>query len=128
MKFETPSSNDHLMQLSESLLAFMLLEHTPVLQLIIDYGKCLFIVLKKFDLLPELFGEVSSLDDLHVEVALTLVLLNSGVSGVGQRATVSVAETSKVVLVPAELLCFSRYLERAGLVVDDLPDNVVLDH
>ena len=48
---------------------------------------------------------MSSLDGLHVEVAVALVLKHGGISAVGQGTRVSVAETCQVVLISTKGLC-----------------------
>ena len=70
------------MQLSQSLFALVSLKLGPKLQMLIQDGKCLLIVLGQSDFLPQLLRQVSSFNSLHIEVAVALMLEYSGVAAV----------------------------------------------
>ena len=109
---ELPLSDDHLVQLGESLLALVALELGPELKVIVEDGQRLLVVLRQFDLFPKLLRQVSSLDGLHVEVAVTLVLKHSSITRVCQWARMARAQTRQIVLVSAESLCHSPIAQK----------------
>ena len=101
---QLPLPDDHLMQLRQPLLALVALELGPELKVLVQQRQRLLVVLGQFDLLPELFRQVGSLNRFHVQVAMTLVLSYRGVACIRQWARVARAETCQVVLVSAESL------------------------
>jgi len=77
------------MQLSESLLALMSLKLCPELEVVIEHGKRLLVVLGQSDFLPQLLWEVSALNSFHVEVTVAFMFKNGRVSAVGEGARMS---------------------------------------
>ena len=79
-------------------------------------------------LLPQLAGHMCALDGLQVKVQAAVLLPDSGIAAVGQRARGAVAQAGDVVLVAAEVLRLRLHLEGAMVVVDDLhaPARVAL--
>ena len=71
---------------------------------------------------------MSALDCLHAQVESAIVLLDGRVLRVGQRAGRAVAHTREVVLVAAERVRGRFCLERAELLIDHRPDDVVVLH
>lgn len=86
------------------------------------------VVAFQLDLLPHVFGCVCALYCLDVEVAAAFLLLDGGISAVGQRAAASVTQSSDVILVTAEVLSLGFRLEAAVVVIYDLPDDLVVLH
>ena len=80
----------------------MSLELRPELQVFVEDLQSLFVVFGELDLLPELLGQVGSLDGLHVEVTVAFVFKHGGVATVGQRTRVARTQTREVVLVAAK--------------------------
>ena len=77
------------MQLSESLFALMSLKLCPELEVVIEHGKRLLVVLGQSDFLPQLLREVSALNSFHVEVTVAFMFENGRVSAVGEGARMS---------------------------------------
>lgn len=96
--------DDHLPQFGQSLFAFVNDKWGPIQQLLVDLLEGLIVGLIETHFFPELVGEVGSFSSLHVEIAHSLFLSNSGVLRVGQRTTLPIAETGQIVLVSAEVL------------------------
>ena len=69
-----------------------------------------------------------ALDGLHVQVKAAALLSDRRIAAVGQRARRAVAQAGDVVLVAAEILGLGLDLVRAVVVVDDLPDHLVVLH
>lgn len=78
------------------------------------------VVALEADLLPQVFGRMSPLNRLHVQVALSVGLLDGGIPAVGERAAAAVAQPRDIVLVAAKVLCLRLRLEAAVVVVDHL--------
>jgi hypothetical protein len=136
-----------LCDLGEALLGLVNQEFGPELQLLADGLQRLGVVVGQFDLFPHGFGRVSALNGFDVQVKHAVVLMDGGVSTVGQRARTAVAQTGDVVLILAEILLQSSErkngnmktkiremrrdkrneldLEGAKVLVDNLPNNFV---
>lgn len=127
-KLELSLSDDHLVNLGEPLLALMTLELSPELKILVDHLQSLLIVSGQLDLLPELAWKMRSLNSLHEKIALSLLLFDSCITAVCQWTTVSIAKTGKVVFVSTKLLGDRLGLEGTMAIVDNIPNNVVLDH
>ena len=96
--------DDHLMQLSQSLLALVSLELRPKLEVVIKHGKGLLVVLGQSDFLPQLFGEVSALNSFHVKVTVAFMFENRRVPAVCKGARMPRTQPSQIVLIAAECL------------------------
>jgi len=101
---EFARTDQHLVEFCQPLLALMSLELRPEFKLLVDNFECLTVVAWELNFLPELVGQVGTLDSLHVKVADTLFLQHSRIAGVSQRARVSGAKSREVVLIAAECL------------------------
>ena len=106
----------------------MLLELAPELQILINQFQRLLVISWQHYFFTQLIWKVCSFDGFHVEIALALVFFNCCISTVTEGTTVSIAHTSKIVFIPAEFLGNCLGLERAVSVVDNIPNNVVLNH
>lgn len=73
---------------------------------------------------------MGSLDRFDVQKALSFILVDRGILRVGKGTRLPVAETRHIVFVPAEVLVLVRQfgLERAELLVDHLPDDLIALH
>jgi hypothetical protein len=96
--------------------------------MLVDQLQCLSVVLGKTHLLPKLAGEVGTLDRLHIEVAVALVLEDRRVTRVGKGARVTVAHARQVVLVATEGLGHCLGLKSAVTVVYHSPNDIILKH
>jgi len=121
-------SDDHLVQLGQALLALVPLELRPELQVLVDQLQGLAVVLGETDFLPELVWQVRTLNGLHIEVAVALVLEDSRVTRVGQGARVTVAHARQVVLVATEGLSHGLRFKGAVAMVDHSPHHIILKH
>lgn len=65
-------------------------------------------------------GSMCALYRLHIQVDSAVLLANSGISTVGQRTATTVAQSSNVVFVSAEVECLGLGFEAAMVVIDDL--------
>jgi len=121
--------DDHLVQLGKTLLAFVPLELGPELEVFIQNGKCLLVVLGQLYLLPELLWQVGSLDRLHVEVTVAFVLQDGGIACVCERTRVARAQAREVVLVATKCLrhCSLDSKENCLLVRDLAPTYFCLN-
>lgn len=83
------------------------------------------VVVLEADSLPGMLGHVGALGSFLVQVGDAVVLENSGVEGVGERAAASVAQATDVVLVAAEgeRACFG--LVCAVVIRKDVPHRVI---
>lgn len=105
------------MQLRQPLLALVPLELRPELQVLVEEGERLRVIFWQSDSFPKLFWQVSTLNRLHVEVAVALVFAHRGVTRVRERTTVSVAQASQVVLIAAEGLRGSPREDKNALLL-----------
>ncbi len=121
-------TNDHLVQLSQALLALVPLELRPELQVLVNQLEGLSVVLGETDLLPELVRQVRPLNSLQIEVAVALVLEHCRVTRVGQGARVTVAHARQVVLVTTEGLSHGLRFKGAVAMVDHSPHHIILKH
>ena len=95
----------------------------------VDRGQGLAVVVAKLDFLPQVLGRVRTLDSLHEQKDLPLLLLDRGVAAISQWAGATVAESRDIVLVSAKCLLLLRLrLERTVVLVDYLPDDLVVLH
>lgn len=90
------------------MLALVHQELGPVFQSGIDHRQGSLVVVAELDPLPELGGQMRTLDGLHVEIESALLRVGAygGVAGVGKRAGLPVAETGHIVLISAEVSLF----------------------
>lgn len=121
-------ADEVLRNLRHTLLVLVNQELGPVHQVLVYLLQGLCVVALELDFLPHVLGRVCSLYCLHVQVAASVFLLDCGIPAVGQRAGGAVAQTCDVVLIPAEVLRLGFGLEAAVVVVDDLPDDLVVLH
>ena len=82
-QFEFSLPDNHLMEFSEPLLAFVSLELAPKLSLTVYYFESLVVVPRQLYFLPKLVWQVSPLSCLEIQVALVLMLEDSGVPRIG---------------------------------------------
>jgi len=132
---EFSHADEVLGDLCETLLALVHAEIGPVLELVIDLLERIVVVFRELDLLPEVGRAVCALDSLDVQEALALVLVDRRVLRVRQGARLPVAQPRNVVLVAAEVLAAATLIlvrqlrfERAELLVDDLPNDLIALH
>ena len=83
------------------------------------------VVVLEADSLPGMLGHVGALGGFLVQVGDAVVLENSGVEGVGERAAASVAQATDVVLVAAEGECACFGLVCAVVIRKDVPHRVI---
>jgi hypothetical protein len=121
-------AHEHLVQLRKPLFALVALELGPELQVLVDQREGLGVVFWELNLFPKLLGQMSTLYCLEIQVAVTLVLAYSSVARIGEGTAMAIAEACEVVVIAAESLCGGLSLESAVAIVDDLPNNVVLNH
>ena len=107
----------------------MYLKFGKPLQVLVDRGQRLAVVVAELDFLPEVLRRVRALDRFHEQKDLPLLLLDRGVAAVGQGARAAVAEPRDIVFVSAERLLLLRLrLERTVVLVDHLPDDLIVLH
>ena len=82
----------------------MSLKLGPELQVVVNKLKCLHVVLGQPQFLPELVGQVGTLNRLHVEVDVALVLAHGCVARIRQVTAMAGAEPRQVELIAAESL------------------------
>ena len=82
------------MQLGEALFAFVALELGPIFKVVIEDSKRILVVLGQSDFLPKLLWQMGTFNGFHVEVAMSLVLEDSGVAGICQGAGMARAQAS----------------------------------
>jgi hypothetical protein len=100
-----------------------------VLQLLGHNFQCLHIVCGQFNLLPQILRGMCPFDRLHIEITNPFFLPNSGISTVRQGTRAADAETGHIVWVLAEGALLGHFaLEGTELMIDDLPNNFVVDH
>ena len=117
------------MDLSQALLVSVNQIFREILQLLRHQRQCFLVVGRQLDLLPQVFGSVSSLSSLHVQVAHAVFLSDSGVARVRQRTRALDTQPSHIIHISAESSLLGHLaLEGAELVVDHLPHDLVVLH
>lgn len=76
------------------------------------------------DLLPHVLWRVCPLYGFYVQVAAAVLLLDGGISAVGQGAAAAVAESGHIVLVATKVLSFCLRPETTVVVGDQLPNHL----
>ena len=100
-----------------------------VLQLRGDQFQSLHVVGRQLDFLPHVLGRVGTFNSLDKQIAVSLFLSDGGIPTVGKRACTSDAQTSYVISMLTESSLLGNFgLEGTKLMVDNLPDNVVVLH
>lgn len=129
LKFQLSHSNKHLVDFGQSLLVSVHQILGEVLQLSGDQFQSLHVVGRQLNFLPHVLGCVGALNSLNKQIAVSFFLSDGGISTVGKRACTSDAQTSYVISMLTESSFFGNLgLERTELMVDNLPDNVVVLH
>lgn len=105
-------------------------------KMLVELRQGLRVVTTQVDLLPEILRRMRALYGLYVKMYPTVLLPDSGILGVGEGATRTIAETSGRVGMLAKLLLIAistlrlchRRLVRAELVIYHLPYHFVVLH
>jgi hypothetical protein len=100
--FKLSLTDQHLVDLGQTLLALMPLELSPEFQMLIQTGESLTVIFGQHDLFPKLGGQVGAFDRLHIKIDLSLIFTHGCIPCISQGATVTGAQASQVVLVAAE--------------------------
>lgn len=129
-KHQLAHANQVLGNLGETLLALVLDEAWPELEIPVDLDEGFLVVLGETYLLPQPVWKGRPLNGLHIQVAHTILFSDGGILAVGERAGGTIALSCQVVLIPAELLSVDLgvHLERTEGRVDDAPDDVIVLH
>eukprot|EP00043_Microstomoeca_roanoka_P020919 m.254476 g.254476 ORF g.254476 m.254476 type:complete len:103 (+) comp18098_c0_seq1:937-1245(+) len=96
--------------------------------MLINLFQSRFIILFQFDLLPHISGCMCTFHSLDAQIYPSIVLTNGSVIRVGERTRSAVAKTCNAVLVSTKVLCIRSCLERAEVLVDNVPDDFVVLH
>lgn len=93
-------------QASETLLALVNKPFRPERKPFVNLSESSSVVLRQLDTLPEFRGGVCPLDGLHAQVKNASIWMgaNGGVTGIGERARLTIAKTSDIVFIAAEIL------------------------
>ena len=106
----------------------MTLKLTPKLQVLVNNSQSLLVVLGQTDLLPQLIRQMGPLNGLHIEIAVTFVLEDGRITRIGKRTRMTIAKSSKIMLVTTEGLSCGFGFKGAMAMIDHTPNYIVLYH
>lgn len=122
-------TNKHLMDLCQALFVAVNKVLGEVLEFFRNEFQCLRIVGRELDLLPQILGCVSSFNSFDEQVTVTILLTDGCITTVGQWTSTSDTKTCHIIGILTKRP-LSRYLalKRAKLMIDNLPNDVVVLH
>lgn len=106
-----------------------MLQHLgPIQQVLINEFKCLLIVSRQLNSLPQVLWRVSSLYSLHIQIKHSIVVTDGGIANVGKGTRASTADTSYIIRVSAEDSGFDFGHITAVYVSDIVPYSLIVLH